>query len=75
MEALSKKDAEVLFCYEGYDELVLMNLGQYDKKHLKSVENETSEDANDDKKAQDSQGGTEGWLLFIDTLKLVVVFR
>ena len=66
MEALAKKDAEVLFCYEGYDELVLMNLGQYDKKHLKSVENETFEDvtaADDDKKAQESLDGAEGRLI------------
>ena len=41
MEALQHKDAEVLFCYQPYDELVLMNLGQFDKKTLKSVENET----------------------------------
>ena len=40
MEAIAARDVEVLFCYEPYDELVLMNLGQFDKKSLKSVENE-----------------------------------
>ena len=29
MESLQSKDVEVLFCYEHYDELVLMNLGGY----------------------------------------------
>ncbi|XP_059179158.1 heat shock protein 75 kDa, mitochondrial-like [Physella acuta] len=43
-EALKKKDTEVLFLYEGYDELVLMNLGQFDRKNLKSIENELYED-------------------------------
>ena len=26
-----KKDVEILFCYESYDELVLMHLQQFDK--------------------------------------------
>ncbi|BFZ24303.1 hypothetical protein BsWGS_27341 [Bradybaena similaris] len=39
-EALKEKDIEVLFLYESYDELVLMNLGQFDRKNLKSVESE-----------------------------------
>lgn len=38
---------EVLFLYEPYDELVLMNLGQFDKKFLKSIENEIAEDKED----------------------------
>ena len=33
--------------YEGYDELVLMNLGQFDRKNLKSIENELYEDKED----------------------------
>lgn len=43
-EALKKRDIEVLFLYEPYDELVLMNLGQFDRKNLKSIENELYED-------------------------------
>ena len=39
-EALKSKDVEVLFCYEAYDELVLMQLQQFDKKKLTSVEKE-----------------------------------
>ncbi|XP_029644161.1 heat shock protein 75 kDa, mitochondrial [Octopus sinensis] len=46
-EALQKKDTEVLFLYEPYDELVLMNLGQFDRKNLKSVENEIQDDKED----------------------------
>lgn len=46
-EALMKKDIEVLFLYESYDELVLMNLGQFDRKNLKSVENELYDDKED----------------------------
>ena len=39
-EALKNKDVEILFCYESYDELVLMQLQQFDKKKLTSVEKE-----------------------------------
>jgi len=46
-EALKKRDVEVLFLYEAYDELVLMNLGQFDRKNLKSIENELYDDKED----------------------------
>lgn len=39
-EALKKAGTEVLFCYEPYDELVLMQLQQFDKKNVTSVEKE-----------------------------------
>lgn len=39
-EGLKKKDVEVLFCYEPYDELVLMQLQQYNGKPITSVEKE-----------------------------------
>jgi len=39
-EALKKEGTEVLFCYEPYDELVLMQLQQFDKKNVTSVEKE-----------------------------------
>merc|ERR1712106_372633 len=39
-EALKKDGTEVLFCYEPYDELVLMQLQQFDKKTVTSVEKE-----------------------------------
>ncbi|KAL1398588.1 hypothetical protein pipiens_008846, partial [Culex pipiens pipiens] len=51
-ESLKKKGIEVLFCYEAYDELVLMQLGQFLGKNLVSVEkemrrSEKSEDSSD----------------------------
>lgn len=39
-ESLKKKGIEVLFCYEAYDELVLMQLGQFLGRNLVSVEKE-----------------------------------
>ena len=48
MEAIKKRNLEVLFCFEPYDELVLMNLAQFDKKNLKSIENEVFEDKTDE---------------------------
>ncbi|KAL7063762.1 hypothetical protein AAHC03_0971 [Spirometra sp. Aus1] len=59
-EAIRKKspDTEVIFLYEPYDELVLMNLGQYDKKNLSSIEKALSEDAsNIDSVDPESAGG------------------
>ncbi|KAG5450727.1 TNF receptor-associated protein 1, mitochondrial [Clonorchis sinensis] len=49
LEAIRKKSPqiEVLFLYEPYDELVLMQLGQYDKKSLRSIETTIAEDAAD----------------------------
>ena len=46
-EALKNKDVEILFCYESYDELVLMQLQQFDKKKLTSVEKEMWQSAED----------------------------
>lgn len=46
-EALKNKDVEILFCYESYDELVLMQLQQFDKKKLTSVEKEMRQSAED----------------------------
>ena len=40
-EALREKEVEILFCYEPYDELVLMQLQQFDKKKMTSVEKVT----------------------------------
>ncbi|THD28327.1 TNF receptor-associated protein 1 [Fasciola hepatica] len=49
LEAVRKnsKNTEVLFLYEPYDELVLMQLGQFDKKRLTSIETMVAEDAAD----------------------------
>lgn len=47
-EALKKKDVEVLFCYEPYDELVLMQLMMFKGKNLISVEKEMRRDKSSD---------------------------
>ena len=57
LEAVQAKDIEVLYCYEPYDELVLMNLGQYNKKFLKSIENETLDESKPEE-ATDHPGTT-----------------
>jgi TNF receptor-associated protein 1 len=67
MEALAERDEEVLYLYENYDELVLMNLAQFDKKYLRSVENETGEStstASKDEAAlnQDESDDLMSWL-------------
>ncbi|XP_023216809.1 heat shock protein 75 kDa, mitochondrial-like [Centruroides sculpturatus] len=46
-EAIKKKDIEVLFCYEPYDELVLMQLRQFDRKSVTSVEKEMRREKED----------------------------
>ncbi|XP_046394482.1 heat shock protein 75 kDa, mitochondrial [Ischnura elegans] len=43
-EALRQKDVEVLFCYEPYDELVLMQLREFDRHPLTSIEKEMRQD-------------------------------
>ena len=47
-EALKQKEVEVLFCYEPYDELVLMQLRQFDGRNLTSVEKEMRQDKESD---------------------------
>jgi TNF receptor-associated protein 1 len=44
LEALRKKEMEVLFLFEPYDEMVLINLSQFDSKNFKSIENMVQED-------------------------------
>lgn len=43
-ESLKKRNVEVLFCYEPYDELVLMHLRQYKTNLLTSAEKEMRDD-------------------------------
>ncbi len=61
-ETMKKKEVEVLFCYESYDELVLMQLQQFDKKKMTSVEKEFREQSaksSDDDKATDAEGKSD----------------
>lgn len=69
----------MLFCYEPYDELVLMQLAQFDKKYLKSIENEVQESKEDSEQVDESdaqslsQGNAEdlmSWLGVILTNKV-----
>lgn len=55
-EALKKKEVEILFCYESYDELVLMQLQQFDQKKLTSVEKDVRNDSDDPEKPHDDEG-------------------
>lgn len=46
-ESLKKRDVEVLFCYEMYDELVLLELKEFGGRSLISVENDMQKDASE----------------------------
>lgn len=58
MEAIKDKDVDVLFCYEQYDDLTMLQLGQYDRKKLKSVENAVQEDQSDSGKVDETNPDT-----------------
>ncbi|KYO35929.1 heat shock protein 75 kDa, mitochondrial [Alligator mississippiensis] len=53
-EAMKKKDMEVLFCYEQFDELTLLHLREFDKKKLISVETDIVVDHYKEEKFEDS---------------------
>ncbi|XP_033329171.2 TNF receptor associated protein 1 [Megalopta genalis] len=48
-ESLKKRNVEVLFCYEPYDELVLMHLREFKSYNLISVEKEMREESESSK--------------------------
>ncbi|XP_048349160.1 heat shock protein 75 kDa, mitochondrial [Sphaerodactylus townsendi] len=71
-EAMKKKDAEVLFCYEQFDELTLLHLREFDKKKLISVETDIVVDHYKEEKFEESQSAehlssqdTEGLLAWM----------
>jgi TNF receptor-associated protein 1 len=47
-EAIRQKGYEVLFVYESHDEVLLMQLAEFDKKKMKSVESELETDTKKD---------------------------
>ncbi|KAM6114109.1 heat shock protein 75 kDa, mitochondrial [Pterocles gutturalis] len=53
-EAMKKKDMEVLFCYEQFDELTLLHLREFDKKKLISVETDIVVDHYKEEKFEES---------------------
>ncbi|XP_061567072.1 heat shock protein 75 kDa, mitochondrial [Cololabis saira] len=58
-EAMKKKDMEVLFCYEQFDELTLLHLREFDKKKLISVETDIVVDHYKEEKFEDSTPASE----------------
>ncbi|XP_015265385.1 PREDICTED: heat shock protein 75 kDa, mitochondrial, partial [Gekko japonicus] len=58
-EAMKKKDAEVLFCYEQFDELTLLHLREFDKKKLISVETDIVVDHYKEEKFEESHSAEE----------------
>lgn len=52
--AMKKRDVEVLFCFEPYDELVLLQLREFDRKHLTSVEKDMRQSSGTDKSSDES---------------------
>lgn len=51
-ESFKKRNLEVLFCTEPYDELVLMHLGRFNNRNLTSVEKELRQDPDNEKDNQ-----------------------
>ncbi|CAF1060165.1 unnamed protein product [Adineta steineri] len=83
-EAIKQKGYEVLFVYESHDEVLLMQLAEFDKKKLKSVESELETDTKKDDTilegdtrslSQDEANTLKQWLLkqFGDKLKNVKI--
>ncbi|XP_023666551.1 heat shock protein 75 kDa, mitochondrial [Paramormyrops kingsleyae] len=58
-EAMKKKEMEVLFCYEQFDELTLLHLRDFDKKKLISVETDIVVDHYKEEKFEDSKPASE----------------
>ncbi|XP_033501302.2 heat shock protein 75 kDa, mitochondrial [Epinephelus lanceolatus] len=58
-EAMKKKDMEVLFCYEQFDELTLLHLREFDKKKMISVETDIVVDHYKEEKFEDSKPASE----------------
>ncbi|KAF1484945.1 Heat shock protein 75 kDa, mitochondrial, partial [Eudyptula minor novaehollandiae] len=58
-EAMKKKDMEVLFCYEQFDELTLLHLREFDKKKLISVETDIVVDHYKEEKFEESHSAAE----------------
>ncbi|NXU83955.1 TRAP1 protein, partial [Xiphorhynchus elegans] len=58
-EAMKKKDMEVLFCYEQFDELTLLHLREFDKKKLISVETDIVVDHYKEEKFEETRPAGE----------------
>uniref|UniRef100_A0A6I8RTC1 Heat shock protein 75 kDa, mitochondrial n=1 Tax=Xenopus tropicalis TaxID=8364 RepID=A0A6I8RTC1_XENTR len=58
-EAMKKKQTEVLFCYEQFDELTMLHLREFDKKKLISVETDIVVDHYKEDKFEESIPASE----------------
>ncbi|XP_039253409.2 heat shock protein 75 kDa, mitochondrial-like [Styela clava] len=58
-EAIKSKNMEVLFCYEPYDEIMMLQLKNYNGKQLFSVENEIVADMFKDEKGTKTDGESQ----------------
>ncbi|KAG8433238.1 hypothetical protein GDO86_017498 [Hymenochirus boettgeri] len=58
-EAMKKKQTEVLFCYEQFDELTLLHLREFDKKKLISVETDIVVDHYKEEKFDESKPASD----------------
>ncbi|XP_053551154.1 heat shock protein 75 kDa, mitochondrial [Bombina bombina] len=58
-EAMKKKQTEVLFCYEQFDELTLLHLREFDRKKLISVETDIVVDHYKEDKFEDNRPESE----------------
>lgn len=65
---MKKRDVEVLFCFEPYDELVLLQLREFDRKHLTSVEKDMRQSSGPEKSSEES-----GILYFFNTFSQLVL--
>nr|AGQ56701.1 HSP 75 [Neoseiulus cucumeris] len=61
-EGVKKKDVEVLFCYQPYDELVLVQLRNFKSKAVISVEKEMRRDAETEPVVTESMKQLSEWL-------------
>ncbi|XP_059510031.1 heat shock protein 75 kDa, mitochondrial [Stegostoma tigrinum] len=58
-EAMKKKEMEVLFCYDQFDELTLLHLREFDRKKLISVETDIVVDHYKEEKFEDNRPASE----------------
>lgn len=71
---MKKRDVEVLFCFEPYDELVLLQLREFDRKQLTSVEKDMRQ-TDTTEKATEDDGMFSKIVPSLDDLSDLAIFR
>ena len=61
-EAFKAKDQEVLFCYDEYDELTMLQLREWDRKVMRSVETEMVQGSEESKETETSKLNLTYWI-------------